>query len=63
MSLSRFRIVFEKLEEARQGVADGLSSGPEHHVWLEQQEFDGIHGLRRLSLELAQPEQQSHTTI
>lgn len=61
MPLSRFRIVFQKLEEARQGVADGQPVEPEHRIWLEQQEFDEIDELRRLSLELAQPEQKSRT--
>lgn len=63
MTQSRFKVVFQKLAEARrEASADGPPGEPKLRVWLEQQELDEIDELRRLSLELAQPEQKSYTT-
>ena len=61
MALSRFKGVFHKLNEAREAAAGGRPAAPDQRIWLEQRELDEIDELRRLSLELAQPERKSHT--
>lgn len=57
MGDSRFKVVFEKLAEA---------SEQDQHVTVERvtfvrEELDEIAELRRLSLELSEPEPQSYT--
>lgn len=57
METIRFKIVFEKLAEA---AASGEPAVPE---WtsLVSEELDEISELRRLALEIAEPEPQSYT--
>jgi len=51
----RFRIVFEKLEEARAGSL-GPDGRPEQSCAFEPDEADEIEDLRRISLELSEPD-------
>lgn len=62
MEETRFRIVFEKLSEAV--AQDALSVDQEGRVieQLPSAEYEEIDELRRLSLELSQPEPIVYTT-
>jgi hypothetical protein len=61
MEETRFRIVFEKLSEA---VASEAAAGDQQPVveQLSSAEYDEIDELRRLSLELSEPEPVVYTT-
>jgi hypothetical protein len=57
MSASRFKVVFEKLA----GASEQDQRIAVERVSFVREEFDEIAELRRLSLELAEPEPQSYT--
>lgn len=54
---SRFKIVFQKLAESAEATAPAGSN----RVWLAWEELDEIAELRRLALEIAEPEPRSYT--
>ncbi len=57
MSESRFQVIFEKLAQMDK-AKDPASPDP---VWIAREEFDKIAELRRLALEITEPEPQSYT--
>lgn len=57
MDNSRFKVVFEKLAESPE-ASRGISV---ERVTFVREELDEIRELRRLSLELGEPEPQSYT--
>lgn len=57
MDASRFKVVFEKLSE----IAPPAEAAPAEQVWLVREELDEIAELRRLALEIAEPEPRSYT--
>lgn len=57
MTESRFRIIFEKLAEAE----EAKEAPTPVTVWIAPAEYDEIAELRRLSLEISEPEPRSYT--
>lgn len=58
MAESRFKVVFEKLAEASEPAE---SPGHPQQVCVAHEELDEISELRRLALEIAEPEPRSYT--
>jgi hypothetical protein len=61
MDAPRFKIVFEKLA-AHAAKADRREDDLYHAVESLRSEMEGIEELRRLSLEISEPEPASYTT-
>ena len=57
MTESRFRVILEQLPQISEAEASG-SSDP---IWIAREELDEIAELRRLALEITDPEPQSYT--
>ncbi len=57
MTESRFRVIFEKLAEAEE-AKEPPTPAP---AWIVREELDEIAELRRLALEITEPEPQSYT--
>ncbi len=58
MEQTRFKVVFEKLAEATSSAGETASLEP---MSLVYEELDEISELRRLAVELSEPEPQSYT--
>jgi hypothetical protein len=54
VSESRFRVIFERLPQAEEAKEPGSDL-----LWIGREELDEIAELRRLALEISEPEPQS----